>query len=226
MTPPDAATIDSDVQTDWFKPEADWPETLDTGARLYMSQWQFEAPKPGLEPTAASVPGMVAEEHYAARGAPTAPGEEHHTFGPWWHQTRPFGAWHFERSSFSKNRVWLRRTLSRLESVARLEDDWDGRGSNGTDQAVCLAAFRLVLQLALVSEEPLPVPFVCPIPGGTLQLEWDSDGKHVEIEFIDAHRLAVLMEDASVSDEAMRVDEFPVSSMDRIKDLLDWLVSA
>jgi len=117
----------------------------------------------------------------------------------------------------------LLKTILRLCDVARLEDNWDGCGSTAPGATVVMAALGLVQRLADSADHPLPEAFVCPISGGGLQLDWDLGARHIEIEFLDKDRLAVLTEDTSGSSEAMETYEFPASRADRIKDLFDWL---
>ena len=123
--------------------------------------------------------------------------------------------------------AWLPEALRRLDAVALLGKDWDDRGSRGTDPAVDKAALSFLVQIALraVPGLPMPTPFVCPIPGGTLQIEWDLGVRHIEIEFLDEHRVAVLQEDASLCGETMWSAEFPATRVDLLGDIIDWLVA-
>ena len=68
-------------------------------------------------------------------------------------------------------------------------------------------------------KEQKDVPFVCPIEGAGIQLEWTKDGKHLEIEF-DLNGNIVWLKSGvggcTVSGEC-RVDD-----CDKIKELFAW----
>jgi len=68
--------------------------------------------------------------------------------------------------------------------------------------------------------EALPTPFASPIEGGGLQIEWDLNGRHVEIEFADHEDLVVLWAEG----DNARTTGFPASHVERVVGLLKWLL--
>ncbi len=83
------------------------------------------------------------------------------------------------------------------------------------------AAWCLVAELTEVPGlAALPTPFVCPIEGGGLQIEWDLGKRHVELEFEDADTVVALWQDG----DDMHTSEFPASHVERVVGLLKWLL--
>jgi hypothetical protein len=121
---------------------------------------------------------------------------------------------------------WISETLSNLIKIAKLPDNWDGYGSPGTKNSVVDVAIILLLQLAEIVQISISTPFVSPVPGGTFQLEWTSDNKYLEIEFIDEQHFAYLKEESDSSGEKTESDELSITRIDKIKELLDWFAPA
>jgi hypothetical protein len=71
-------------------------------------------------------------------------------------------------------------------------------------------------------QDNLPAPYVCPISGGSFQLEWISADRHLEIEFLDGSRTAFLQEERG---NIIDSDEVPLARMDKITKLLEWFIS-
>jgi hypothetical protein len=120
---------------------------------------------------------------------------------------------------------WIANTLPRLEHVAHLPGNWDGRGSPGTDQRIVEAAVSLLTSLRHYGVCGVPVPFLCPIAGGSLQFEWTSGGKHIEIEFVDDKSIVFLKEERTPQGASMESDEIPLSRIGKIMQLLDWFAA-
>ena len=92
---------------------------------------------------------------------------------------------------------WFDTAVNRLHDLLRLPHSWDGRGSPAPMDSIVCAAERVLLQARDVAPANLPAPFACPVAGGGVQLEWTSDEKHFEIEFLNETELVFLAEDIS-----------------------------
>lgn len=114
---------------------------------------------------------------------------------------------------------WKRQLLSRLMGVAQLLDNWDHEGSPATNPALIAAAWELVTRL---DPDDLPVPFVCPVPGGGFQFEWTGANKHLEIEFVDKDTILYLTEERLQQGERMDSGEYTFSDTDKTRRLLNW----
>ncbi len=108
-----------------------------------------------------------------------------------------------------------------LENLKYLSDDWDGYGSPRIDLSIIQSADNLLKNL--YSRSSSPTPQAVPIPGGRIQLEWDRDGKSLEIEFEDVQTIRYLKwwPDKGVEEEGV----LPVSELDKIRQLLEWLTA-
>lgn len=60
-----------------------------------------------------------------------------------------------------------------------------------------LALFRMAQFLVHYAPATLPRPYMAPLPGGGLQLEWDRAGTHLEIEFVPGGRACCLFDGPS-----------------------------
>ena len=109
--------------------------------------------------------------------------------------------------------------LQSLKEVKRLPDNWNGEETPGTDPEIWETANKLLFKLL----GKVPPPFICPIPGGTLQFEWTVGEKHLEIEFVDKDTVYVLTEDATGTKPVLKTHEIPLSEQGRIMGYLAWL---
>ncbi len=91
----------------------------------------------------------------------------------------------------------------------------------GVGDAEWVSARRLIQAMRDIPQlTALPSPFVSPIEGSGLQIEWDLHGRHLEIEFLDARHLGVLWAEG----EEIRTAEFLVTHVERVVGLLKWLL--
>jgi hypothetical protein len=80
--------------------------------------------------------------------------------------------------------------------------------------------------LQYLQRDDVPLPFICPIAGGGLQIEWSSAGRHVELEFTDRQTLVFLRVENPTAASPFEHGEYPISDVNRSRKLLDWLASA
>ena len=71
----------------------------------------------------------------------------------------------------------------------------------------------------------IPVAFVCPISGGGLQFEWTSEQKHLELEFFDKTTIVFLRKDRAEHKTTTVTGEYPVTSLEKTHELLDWFAA-
>ncbi len=108
----------------------------------------------------------------------------------------------------------------RLHDIASLPANWDGNDSPGTDELILESVDMF---LCWVYPDG-PAPFVCPIPGGTLQLEWTVGDRHLEIEYFDLDTVGVLRHDMQTG--KMETEEIRACRIDVLLKHLDWLRAA
>jgi hypothetical protein len=123
----------------------------------------------------------------------------------------------------ANGRDWLIQALNRLESAAALPSGWDGEGAPPPDPQIVTSAARV---LQYLQRDDVPVPFICPIAGGGIQIEWSSPERHIELELVDHQTVAFLQAENTTTGETIESGEYPVSDVRRSRELLDWLASA
>ena len=116
---------------------------------------------------------------------------------------------------------WLYQAVRHLVRIGCLEENWDYEGSPPPKLAAMRASIRFINFLADVYGNGLSAPFVCPIPGGGVQLEWTSGTRDVEIEFTPDGGILYLRDD----DGNMESGEVPPGRFHPLRRLFDWLLS-
>jgi len=88
--------------------------------------------------------------------------------------------------------------FEQLAELAQLEQNWDDENSPPIPEKTISAA-KIVLQE--IVDKHLPIPYVVPVPGGNLQLEWHNvvDGDYFEIEFWENYCAWMLYDHASMN---------------------------
>ena len=124
--------------------------------------------------------------------------------------------------SSDRQDAWIQAAIPLIEQVASLPGNWDTEGSRPPDPTAVKAAEELLDRLRDSDLGALPAPFVCPIAGGGIQLEWESSGKYLEIEFLDGGMALYLKEKQG---ESMESGEFPATDAGLARQLLEWFTA-
>jgi len=111
----------------------------------------------------------------------------------------------------------LENCLQKLLDLSQLEPDWDGYGSPAIDLP-CLGR-ALALSLIGIVPDETPTPLVAPVPGGGVQLEWEVQGRVLELEFRPSGATEFLIVDGDRQEEGEV--GFPSA---RLRKMLEWLV--
>ena len=113
--------------------------------------------------------------------------------------------------------AWLSSAIRALLELRKLEDDWDGSGSPPiTPSAVECARALLV---ALEIDDP-PEPQIVPVPGGGLQIEWESAERELEIEILPSGAIEYLTVEKGLVEEE---NHLGVDGIDDARRLVDWV---
>lgn len=132
-------------------------------------------------------------------------------------------------STVAKDTIdWLRGALDDLQDLRRLAYNWDGLGSPPPLDSIVCSAESVLSRLTDVVPSNLPSTFVCPVSGGGLGLEWRSQAKHLEIEFVSETEVVWLTEDLSRlgACDAMDAGEADLSKgVSLLRDKLLWFAS-
>lgn len=107
---------------------------------------------------------------------------------------------------------------ARLDQVAALHPNWDGYNAAPVDPALVQAIREW--GAAMPGWAFAPPPAVVPLSSGSIQLEWRTGSKLLELEFESPTRIHFLRWDppGSVEDE----DSFPTTDRARAESLVAW----
>jgi len=119
----------------------------------------------------------------------------------------------------SSEPTWLIKAKSELENTARLPNNWDGYGSPPLLHNLRKNALEF---LKCLEAENIPTPYIGPISGGGVQLEWHFEGRELEIEFMDPGNIGYLKKYESGSPDE---GEFNPNDFDSARKIIKWLAS-
>jgi hypothetical protein len=111
---------------------------------------------------------------------------------------------------------WLRRAQQKLKELSELTENWDSYGSRPIQQKASETAAELLTETANFG---LPEPQIFPVPGGGLQLEWESAKRELELEILPDGEIEYLIVDR---EGKMRENKISPSWMDEIYRLVSW----
>jgi hypothetical protein len=112
---------------------------------------------------------------------------------------------------------WLRAAYRKISELAQLEENWDTYNSRPIQPAAIEQASGA---LDFLSSIDLPPPQIFPVPGGGLQLEFEQDGRELEIEFLPDGSTGYLM---VANNGEMREGSIPSGSKGDLYRLAFWL---
>jgi hypothetical protein len=116
--------------------------------------------------------------------------------------------------------AWVQKTLEKIEAASRFKENWDSYGGKPLRSDVRAAAVRLLNHL---QTENLPVPAVVLGSGGTVQFEWQVDGRELEVEVLPDGRLDCLK---VWPDEQMEEREIGSGDLVELRELTQWLIQS
>ena len=115
--------------------------------------------------------------------------------------------------------------MPQLDKIAAMPENWDGEGSPAPSPRIVAAAKGLFLRVRCRVPPALDAPFVSPIGGGGLQLEWTRSGKHLELEFLDERTICFLKEETVSGEDRMESGEYLVADTTETQELLNWFAA-
>lgn len=71
-----------------------------------------------------------------------------------------------------------------------------------------------------MASTPFPIPFIAPIEGGYLQLEWENNTKYLEFEFDSPSTFKILKTEGDLED----FGKSSIDEMNQIRDLVNWFI--
>lgn len=115
---------------------------------------------------------------------------------------------------------WEVPVLTRILELERLRENWDGYGTAAVDRKTASRALRLVCQIAAMGVEDLPPPFVGPVTGGGIILEWTVASRQLSIAVLPDGKIEYLKWEAG---EPFEEEELSPRSIGRVRELVSWL---
>ncbi len=112
---------------------------------------------------------------------------------------------------------WLVQTMEKLQALARLPANWDSHGGLALQPAICHAAMAV---LGWLENHELPVPGVVLGSSGTVQLEWQYDGRELQVEILTPVAIGWLK---IAADGSMEEGHEPATP-EQFRRLTEWLL--
>jgi len=119
---------------------------------------------------------------------------------------------------------WVLETLSRIDELKGLGDNWDGYGSPRIQTRALTQAIKLVVSLDL---QDLPAPVVSPVAGGAIGFHWRVGTRELELTFLPNEQieyLKVLDQDLE-RDDALQAGVLPPNRGPEVGRMLNWLIA-
>ncbi len=115
--------------------------------------------------------------------------------------------------------IWRVKALKKLDEIGRLQENWDSYGGLPLKPEVREAAIRLLHKIGATE---LPVPGVVLGSAGTVQFEWQANGRELEVEVLADGRIGFLK---VWEGSQMEEGELESSSDPGVGRLIDWLLN-
>jgi hypothetical protein len=115
---------------------------------------------------------------------------------------------------------WLSSALADVARIADLPHNWDGHGSPVLGAKEREHVTKL---LSSIDNADLPAPNIVPISGGGIQIEWQHNGRELELEIEAGSEDLIFLK--VYQDGTTEENVYPITDLDRTKELLNWLLS-
>ncbi|MBI2195029.1 MAG: hypothetical protein HYU36_23860 [Planctomycetes bacterium] len=113
---------------------------------------------------------------------------------------------------------WLVETLKKIERLSQLSANWDSYGAQPVKAEILGLSIRL---LGSLEGESLPNPLVSAGSAGTVDFEWQFQGRELEVEILDQDRVEYLK---VYPDGRMEEGEISPNFPDGLRRLIRWLL--
>jgi hypothetical protein len=116
--------------------------------------------------------------------------------------------------------IWMPHALGSVEQLRELPDNWDGYDAPPVSPLALEEATRLLLRLEGLD---VPPPHISAIPGGGVQIEWDTATRGLEVEVSGDGNLGYALYDGDVNTDSGSLPSHKTADLAR---LIDWLMHA
>lgn len=118
------------------------------------------------------------------------------------------------------NTNWEVPLVKRILELERYAPNWDGYGSPPVEHETVSRAIHLIRQVASLGIEDLPAPFVGPVAGGGVILEWLAGSRQLSIAIFPEGKVEYLKWETG---EQFEEDELGPRPLGRLHELVGWL---
>ncbi len=125
-------------------------------------------------------------------------------------------------SSIPLRSQWELEAFRGVFKAEALKQDWDSYGSPPPTLRALNRALGILRGIAELDIQDLPVPFVVPVHGGGIQLEWTVGGREFELEISRDGSVEYLKAEDREPLEEGRLE--PIA--EQLRSLFAWLTSA
>jgi len=123
------------------------------------------------------------------------------------------------------NSSWFYEAVNAISALERLSDNWDGYGSPRISPMALLKATQLVSGM---SSDCLPLPEICPAPGGGVGIHWTLGARELEFTIYPngAIRFLKVLGELRTGAETLEDGTLLGTGSTDVRPFVRWLVSA
>ncbi len=122
------------------------------------------------------------------------------------------------------------KCLKLIDEFEQFEDNWDYDGAPVFNKEDLNYARCFIKKMRI----DIPQPFICPIAGGIIQIEWDINNRHLEMEITEdeitkTKEICWLKDDGKKTKTSSLKGEYEYGTIDcedteKINGLIDWVL--
>ncbi len=131
----------------------------------------------------------------------------------------------YDFSKSVKNKYWKKLCMKKIDEFEQFEDNWDSYDALPFKKGYLDFIRSFIEDL----RNDIPQPSVVPINDGSIQLEWDVNGKHLEMEITKTKKIMWLKDKGKITKTGFKYDEkyedgtIDCDDIEKINELIDWI---
>ena len=185
-----------------------------TGERRFSYASIIASPKP-VERWKRSIASQF--RLYSDLDAEAFPGSDPSISTVWTRSAGDPGGWII--IDFGMSSTWMVSALDQIESLRALPDNWDGYRSPAIGNAEIDRLRQVILS---ISDLGMPIPFVGPMAGGGVEVEWQCRGRDLGFEVEPSSDFVTYLQvdfDGGMEEGTCHPDNYL-----KLRELANWLL--